>query len=83
SEVNLFPPMKMYWNLIFPHLLHFIEITGLIMMTLTEAIVIEQIVQKTIGECILRMNLTEEKTDLHHILHVQCIHLHLYTRKVV
>lgn len=36
AEVSPFLPMKMYQNLISPHLLHFTEITGLIMMTLTE-----------------------------------------------
>ncbi|KFV82792.1 hypothetical protein N308_09010, partial [Struthio camelus australis] len=83
TEVNLFHPMKMYQTLISPHPLHFTEIMGLIMMTLTEVTVIDQIVLKTVGECILRMTLVEEKTGLHHILHVQCIHLHLFTRKIV
>ncbi|KFP58703.1 hypothetical protein N322_03691, partial [Cariama cristata] len=83
TEVNLFLRMKMYQNLISPHLLHFTEIMGLIMMTLTEVIVIDQIVLKKIGECIPQMNLIEEKTDLHHILHEQCIHLHLCTKKIV
>ncbi|KFP41347.1 hypothetical protein N324_08262, partial [Chlamydotis macqueenii] len=82
TEVNLFLPMKMYQNLISLHLLHFTEIMGLIKMTLTEVIVIDQIVLKIIGECIPRMNLIEEKTDLHHILHEPCIHLHLYTKKI-
>ncbi|KFU91454.1 hypothetical protein M959_09917, partial [Chaetura pelagica] len=80
TEINLFLPMKMYQNLIsLIHLLQFTEIMGLIMTTLTEAIVI----LKTIGECIPQMNSIEEKTDLHHILHEQCIHLHLYTMKIV
>ncbi|KFV91621.1 hypothetical protein N327_07418, partial [Fulmarus glacialis] len=83
TEVNLFLPMKMYQTLISPHLLHFTEIMGLIMMTFTEVIVIDQIVRKTIGECIPRMNLIEGKTDSHHILHEQCMHLHLYTKKIV
>ncbi|KFM06502.1 hypothetical protein AS27_02638, partial [Aptenodytes forsteri] len=83
TEVSLFLPMKMYQNLISLHLLHFREIMGLIMMTLTEVTVIDQIVLKTIGECIPQMNLIEEKTDLHHILHEQCIHLHLYTKKIL
>ncbi|KFR11577.1 hypothetical protein N306_13903, partial [Opisthocomus hoazin] len=83
TEINLFLPMKMSQNLISPHLLHFTEIMGLIMMTLTEVIVIDQIVLKTIGECIPQMNLTEGKADLHHILHERCIHLHLYTKKIV
>ncbi|KFQ23152.1 hypothetical protein N332_11199, partial [Mesitornis unicolor] len=83
AEVSLFLPMKIYQNLISPHLLHFTEIMGLIMMTLTEVIVIDEIVQKTIGECIPQMNLIEEKTDLHHILQEQCIHVHLYTMKIV
>ncbi|KFO90846.1 hypothetical protein N320_11785, partial [Buceros rhinoceros silvestris] len=81
TEVNLFLHMKMYKNLIFPHLLHFTEIMGL-MMTLTKVIVINQTVLKTIGECIPQMNLIEEKTDLHHILHEQCV-LHLYTKKII
>lgn len=38
AEVNPFLPMKMYQNIISPHLLHFTEIMGLIMMTLTEVI---------------------------------------------
>ncbi|KFV89860.1 hypothetical protein N326_06281, partial [Eurypyga helias] len=83
TEVNLFLPMKMYQNLISRHLLHFTEIMGLIMMTLTEVIVIDQIVLKTRGGCIPLMNLIDEKTDLHHILHERFIHLHLYTRKIV
>ncbi|KFV18993.1 hypothetical protein N340_04876, partial [Tauraco erythrolophus] len=83
AEVNLFLPMKMHQNLISLHLLHFTEIMGLITMTLTEVIVIDKIVLKTTGECIPQMNLIEEKTDLHHILHEQCIHLHLYTKKIV
>ncbi|KGL78115.1 hypothetical protein N309_08507, partial [Tinamus guttatus] len=83
TEVSLFHPMKMYQNLLSPHPLHFTEIMGLIMMTLTEVTVIDQVVQKTIGECILQMNLIEEKTDLHHILPIQCIHLPLCTRKMV
>ncbi|KFP18697.1 hypothetical protein Z169_12851, partial [Egretta garzetta] len=82
TEVNLSLPMKMYQNLISPHLLHFTEIMGLIMMTLTEVIG-DQVVLKTIGECIPQVNLIEEKTDLHHILHEQCIHLHLCTKKIV
>ncbi|KFV44968.1 hypothetical protein N341_06553, partial [Tyto alba] len=81
-EVNHFLPMKMYQNLISLHL-HFTENMGLIMMTLIEVTVINQIVLKTIGDCIPQMNLIEEKTDLHHILHEQCIHLHLYTKKIV
>lgn len=36
AEVSPFLPMKIYQNLISPHLLHFTEIMGLIMMTLTE-----------------------------------------------
>ncbi|KFP89350.1 hypothetical protein N311_07427, partial [Apaloderma vittatum] len=83
TEVSLFLPMKMYQNLISPHLLHFTEIMGLIMITLTEVTVIDQIVQKTIGECIPQLDLIEEKTGLHHILHEQCIHLHLYSKKIV
>ncbi|KFV65251.1 hypothetical protein N307_06176 [Dryobates pubescens] len=82
TEVNLFLPMKMYQNLISPHLLHFTEIMGLI-MTSPEIIVISQIVLKTIGECIPQMHLIEEKTDLHHILHEQCTHRHLDTKKIV
>ncbi|KFV57479.1 hypothetical protein N328_08089, partial [Gavia stellata] len=83
TEVNLFLPMKMYQNLISPRLPHFTEIMGLIIMSLTEVIVIDLIVLKTIGKCIPQMNLIEQKTDLHHILHEQCIHLHLYTKKIV
>ncbi|KFO70970.1 hypothetical protein N303_09155, partial [Cuculus canorus] len=83
TEVNLFLPMKMYQNLISPHLLHFTEIMGLVMMTLTEVIVIDQIVLKGIEEYIPQVNLIEENTDLHHILREQCIHLHLYTKKIV
>ncbi|KFW97318.1 hypothetical protein N336_11268, partial [Phalacrocorax carbo] len=83
TEVNLFLPMKMHQNLVSPHLLHFTEIMSLIVMTLIEVIVIDQIVLKTIGECIPQMNLIEEKTDFHHIHHEQCIHLHLYTKKIV
>ncbi|KFQ29468.1 hypothetical protein N331_03076, partial [Merops nubicus] len=83
TEINLFLPVKMYQNLISPHLLHFTETMGLIMMTLTEVIVINKIVLKTIEGCIPQMNLTEGKPDLHHTLHEKCIRLHLYTRKVV
>ncbi|KFP07148.1 hypothetical protein N300_07469, partial [Calypte anna] len=82
-EINLFLPVKMYQNFISPHRLQFTEIMGLIMMILREAIVIEKIVLKTTEECIPQMNIIEEKTDLHHILHKQCIQHHLYTKKMV
>ncbi|KFO54309.1 hypothetical protein N302_13521, partial [Corvus brachyrhynchos] len=82
-QTEPFLPMKIYQNLISPHLLHFTEIMGLIMMTLTEITVIDRIVLKTIGECIPQRNLIEEKTDLHHTPHEQCTHLHPCTKKIV
>ncbi|KFP74336.1 hypothetical protein N310_05378, partial [Acanthisitta chloris] len=82
TEVSPFLPMKMYQNLISPHLLHFTEIMGLIMMTSTEIIVIDQTVLRTTGGFIPQRNLAGEGTDLHHTLHEQCTHLQPYTKRI-